>query len=39
MVDLIGLAFHVGSQCANYVQALSTSASILEEAEARGYSL
>src|SRR5512147_2070787 len=37
-----GLGFHVGSQCTNfenYVQALSTSASIIEEAEARGYSL
>jgi ornithine decarboxylase len=37
-----GLGFHVGSQCTNfenYVQALSTSASIIEEAEARGYTL
>jgi ornithine decarboxylase len=37
-----GLAFHVGSQCTNfenYVQALSTSASLMEEAETRGYSL
>jgi ornithine decarboxylase len=37
-----GLAFHVGSQCTNfenYVQALSTSASIMEEAETRGFSL
>jgi ornithine decarboxylase len=37
-----GLAFHVGSQCTNfenYVQALSTSASIIEEAQARGYSM
>jgi ornithine decarboxylase len=37
-----GLGFHVGSQCTNfenYVQALSTSASIMEEAEARGYAL
>jgi ornithine decarboxylase len=37
-----GLGFHVGSQCTNfenYVQALSTSASIMEEAEARGFSL
>ena len=37
-----GLGFHVGSQCTNfdnYVQALSTSASIMEEAEARGYHL
>jgi ornithine decarboxylase len=37
-----GLAFHVGSQCTNfenYVQALSTSASIMEEAESRGFSL
>ena len=35
-----GLGFHVGSQCTNfenYVQAVSTSASIMEEAEARGY--
>jgi len=37
-----GLGFHVGSQCTNfenYVQALSTSASIIEEADVRGYSL
>jgi ornithine decarboxylase len=37
-----GLAFHVGSQCTNfenYVQALSTSAAIMEESEARGYVL
>jgi ornithine decarboxylase len=37
-----GLAFHVGSQCTNfenYVQALSTAASIFEEAEARGYAM
>jgi ornithine decarboxylase len=37
-----GLGFHVGSQCTNfdnYVQALSTSASIMEEAEGRGYPL
>jgi ornithine decarboxylase len=37
-----GLAFHVGSQCTNfenYVQALSLSAAIMEEAEARGHSL
>jgi ornithine decarboxylase len=37
-----GLGFHVGSQCTNfenYVQALSTSAAIIEEAEARGYSI
>jgi len=37
-----GLGFHVGSQCTNfdnYVQALSTSASIMEEAETRGISL
>ncbi|MBP1624486.1 MAG: Orn/DAP/Arg decarboxylase 2 [Acidobacteria bacterium] len=37
-----GLGFHVGSQCTNfenYVQAISTSASIMEEAEARGYPL
>jgi ornithine decarboxylase len=37
-----GLGFHVGSQCTNfenYVQALSTSAAIIEEAEARGYTM
>jgi ornithine decarboxylase len=37
-----GLAFHVGSQCTNfenYVQALSTSAAIMEESEARGFAL
>ena len=37
-----GLGFHVGSQCTNfenYVQALATSASIMEEAEACGISL
>ncbi len=37
-----GMGFHVGSQCTNYenyVQALSTSASIMEEAEGRGYPL
>src|SRR5512136_2917847 len=37
-----GLSFHVGSQCTNfenYVQALSTSATIIEEAAARGFSL
>ena len=37
-----GLGFHVGSQCTNfenYVQALSTSASIMEEAAANGISL
>jgi ornithine decarboxylase len=37
-----GLAFHVGSQCTNfenYVQALSLSAAIMEEAETRGHSL
>ncbi len=37
-----GLSFHVGSQCTNfenYVQALSTSASIMDESEARGHSL
>jgi ornithine decarboxylase len=37
-----GLAFHVGSQCTNfenYVQALSTSAAIMEESEARGFGL
>jgi len=37
-----GIGFHVGSQCTNfenYVQALSTSASIIEEAETRGFHL
>jgi ornithine decarboxylase len=37
-----GMGFHVGSQCTNfenYVQALSISASIMEEAESRGHSL
>jgi ornithine decarboxylase len=37
-----GLGFHVGSQCTNfenYVQALSLSAALMEEAETRGYSL
>ena len=37
-----GLGFHVGSQCTNfenYVQALYTSASIMEEAEGRGFNL
>jgi ornithine decarboxylase len=37
-----GLGFHVGSQCTNfenYVQALSTSASIMEEAAASGFGL
>ncbi len=37
-----GLSFHVGSQCTNfenYVQALSTSATIMEESEARGHAL
>ncbi len=37
-----GLGFHVGSQCTNfenYVQALSTSSAIIEEAESRGYSM
>jgi ornithine decarboxylase len=37
-----GMGFHVGSQCTNfdnYVQALSISASIMEEAESRGFSL
>jgi ornithine decarboxylase len=37
-----GLGFHVGSQCSNfenYVQALYTSASVMEEAETRGISL
>jgi ornithine decarboxylase len=37
-----GLSFHVGSQCANfenYVQALSTSASVMEEAAASGFFL
>jgi ornithine decarboxylase len=37
-----GLGFHVGSQCTNfdnYVQALSTSAAIMEEVDVRGISL
>ncbi len=37
-----GLSFHVGSQCTNfenYVQALSTSATIVEEAATRGFTL
>ncbi len=37
-----GLSFHVGSQCTNfenYVQALSTSAALMEEAESRGFSM
>jgi len=37
-----GLGFHVGSQCTNfdnYVQALHTSAAIMEEAEGRGHVL
>jgi len=37
-----GIGFHVGSQCSNfenYVQALSISSSIMEEAEASGFSL
>lgn len=37
-----GLSFHVGSQCTNfenYVQALSISATIIEEAAARGHEL
>jgi len=37
-----GLCFHVGSQCTNfdnYVQALTMSASVLEEASGRGYPL
>jgi len=37
-----GLCFHVGSQCTNfdnYVQALSTSAQVLEESETRGHRL
>ncbi|HOW18725.1 MAG TPA: type III PLP-dependent enzyme, partial [Phycisphaerae bacterium] len=37
-----GLCFHVGSQCTNfdnYVQALTMSASVLEEADGRGYKL
>jgi ornithine decarboxylase len=37
-----GLSFHVGSQCTNfdnYVQALSTSAALMEEAQSRGYSM
>ncbi len=41
-LTLEGMGFHVGSQCTNfenYVQALSISASIMEEAEGRGISL
>ncbi|MBN2243831.1 MAG: type III PLP-dependent enzyme [Acidobacteria bacterium] len=37
-----GLGFHVGSQCTNfenYVQALSTSAAVMQEADARGFRL
>ncbi len=37
-----GLSFHVGSQCTNfdnYVQALTISATVLEEAASRGYPL
>jgi ornithine decarboxylase len=37
-----GLSFHVGSQCTNfenYVQALQISASVMEEAAARGFTL
>lgn len=37
-----GLAFHVGSQCTNFdnfVQALTMSAAVLEEAASRGYHL
>ena len=37
-----GLSFHVGSQCTNfenYVQALSISATIMEESETRGHAL
>ncbi|MBN1492162.1 MAG: type III PLP-dependent enzyme [Phycisphaerae bacterium] len=37
-----GLSFHVGSQCMNfdnYVQALTLSAAVLEEAATRGYPL
>jgi ornithine decarboxylase len=37
-----GLSFHVGSQCTNfenYVQALSTSGTIVEEAASRGFNL
>jgi ornithine decarboxylase len=37
-----GLGFHVGSQCTNfenYVQALSTSASVAEEAASRGFAM
>ena len=42
--DLVveGLCFHVGSQCTNFenfVQALSISSAIMEEASARGFSL
>ncbi|MEJ2110139.1 MAG: type III PLP-dependent enzyme [Acidobacteriota bacterium] len=35
-----GLGFHVGSQCTNfenYIQAIATSASVMEEAETRGF--
>ena len=41
-LNVEGLSFHVGSQCTNfenYVQALSTSATIMEESEVRGHSL
>ncbi len=37
-----GLSFHVGSQCTNFqnfVQALGTSAGIMEEAATRGYAM
>jgi ornithine decarboxylase len=37
-----GLSFHVGSQCTNfenYVQALAISASVMEEAAGRGFSM
>ena len=41
-LEVEGLAFHVGSQCTNvenYVQALSISAGIMEEAASRGFKL
>jgi ornithine decarboxylase len=43
-LDLVveGLSFHVGSQCMNFenfVQALNISASVMQEAEARGHKI
>ena len=41
-LEVEGLAFHVGSQCTNfenYVQALSISSAIMEEASSRGINL